>query len=571
MKKLLILLILLAMAGAAGFIFWKRQAKIIEAQIVQTIAAFNTEVKAQAGVIPVEYQSIGISGFPFAITLTMHNPILRLPLSQWAEAAPTVNWVEEHRFDGAVTISADWKVTRYTLRFPQTRQSVSYVNGKPAFARHSTTNWPTECFMTLNLREAMNNLWQPLKMLDLAWDNLALIKSAGCAMQGYQLVAASNPQIVFQKLENLELDASFERAANRQIHSLLTLKLDKFHAFPPSDQYYKALLSALPSLAAKVNNDYIVPHSLALFGEQTVNLQGDYTGDFTAPAWAADATLDIPQFTLQNALFNSQGRGRLSNQPGEPARQVLFDIDVQASFTKKVETLAQRILTHRFYYQPAAIGISGFHVSTAYLPPNQLGAFVADVFPKISELNPTHLIANGTATVIPSTIAGSVFPRHTDLTLHTLKLENSSWKASLTGKGAYAPERLIPTVDTTLAIENGDVFYAQFANKLIQLEKWRQLQRPAPTLLITQDFLNDFKRFIDAVAQGKRESLTAEIKTLGNPNFHLTMQNILPSINGLGINEVMLLYNDLLMRHFGNNATPAASQQQQGYQPATGG
>lgn len=564
MKKLLILIILIAMAGGAGFIFWKRQAKLIEAQIATTLTAFNDEVKAQTGVVPVEYDRIEISGFPFAITLTMHNPTLRLPLSQWAETQHTgITWVEEHRFQGDITLSADWKVTHYTLRLPKTRESVSIVNGKPAFARKASTEYPMECEVSLNLAEAMDNLWQPMRMLTLAKDNLALIKHAECAVQGYQLVSAQNPQIPFQRLQNLEFEADFYREDNQQIQAQLLLKLEKFHAHPASDQYYKALLTALPSLAARVQNEYIVPHSLALFGEQSIELQGDYIGDFTLPTWGSTATLNLPQFTLQNALFSAKGKAKISNQPSESARQIAFEMEAQASFTPAAEKLAANILAHRWYYQPAAIGISGFHVSTAYLPPNQLGNFAADIFPKISTLNPLQIAASGVAQVIPAT--------QFDVALKQFAIKHRDWNLTLSGNGSYAPARLLPTGKAILKIEKGDEFYAQFIHKLVQLEQWRQLQRPAPVMLITQDFLNDFKRFVDSVAQGKRQNLSAEIKTLGDLTFQISLENFLPQINGLGINEIILLYNDLLMQHFGNNATPTQSQQQQGYQPATGG
>jgi hypothetical protein len=571
MKKFLIFLILLAMAGGAGFIFWKKQAKIIEAQLAQTIASFNEDVKKQTGVTPVEYESLSISGFPFAITLTMHNPIIRLPLSDWAAQQTNIKWVEEHRFDGDMTLSADWKVTKYTVRFPAKRQSITTINYKPEFARNATTEWPMECSLNLNMSEAMDNLWQPMKMLRLAKENLALIKSVGCSLQGYQLTSTANANIPFQTIGNLAVEAHFDRAANNQLHTLLTITLDKFHAYPASDQYYKTLLTAFPSLAAQLNNDYIVPHSLALFGEQNLALNADYTGTFAPLTLMADLQWDIPQFSWKNALFTSNGRIKISNQPNQTARQINFDIDASANFTKEAEALAHRILAHRFYYRPVAIGITGFHVSTAYLPPNQLGAFVADVFPHLSELNPTHFVANGAMQVTPDINSGSIFPRNTEVTVNNLRLENSSWKIGIVGKGTYAPAQIFPTLDAKIAIENGNAFYEQLEARMIQMEQWRQVQRPAPVMLITQDFLTDFKRFIDTIAQGKRENLQSEIKSIGNPVFHVALQNFLPSINGLSLNEIMLLYNNLIMTHFGNNAPPPPTPQPQGFQPAQGG
>lgn len=571
MKKLLILLILLGAAGGAGFFYSQEQSKKIEAQIAPRIAAFNAEVKKQTGVTPLEYKVVQLSGFPFATTLTLQNPTIRIPVTAWAEQSQSnINWVEEHAFEGDVVLSIDWKVTHFTVAFPVARRSASYINQKKAFERIATTSTPTRCSLTLNLAEAIENVWQPMKVLQNLPHHLSLIKKTECRLHDYKLIAASDPRIVYQSLENLDSSLQFDQSDSSNTQSIFDISLNKFQAFPASDQYYKTLLIALPKLANTLQNEYIAPHSLALLGQQNLSLHGDYTGNGWPKTMLENSKLSLPQIQWKNALFNTQGRLALQNQPQEDKQRIDFDVDLQGSFSAAAEALVHRVLTNRFYYRPAAIGVTGFHVSTAYLPPSQLGVFVADITPKFSQSNPHQLAAKGSALITPTTTADSVIPAQTQLSLEKIVLNNKDWKLGIAGNGSYAPARFFPVIDAKIAVEKGDVFYEQLEAKLIQMEQWRQVQRPAPVTLITPDFLVDLKRFIDALARGKNENLAAEVPSLGNPIFHLQLENFLPKINGLDVNKVMTLYNEMLMTHFENNA-PASIQHAPVYHTAPRG
>ncbi len=550
------LLVLLALAAAASYIYWQRQARFLERDLAVAIERFNRDVKAQTGITPIEYEGFKLQGFPFSISLTLHNPILRLPLSYWIRnAAPNINWVEELRFTGDVTLSADWKVTRYALRIPTTVRSVSYINGSPQFARHSTASSPLECSLALNMAEAFDKLWQPLETLKLAFENIALLRDISCNVSDYRLTAENNDKALFQQLGSARFSLALDnRDEEGNVGLSLMLLLDKYHAYPLNDQYYHTLFSAFPELDSRTKKGLVSLESFSLYGEQNVSLRANYTGPAHMPDWSSKLKLEVPQLDISNALYNAKATIHVINNAADATRhEVAFDIDSTSNITPTYEQMAKQRFESQLRMVPVRIGIGSFLVDTSLLPTNRLQEFVTDIFPKLSALNPLQIKAKGRAIYMLPAQPGT-YPSPIEVKLEAMDIKNSTWQMALDGQGNYAKERLLPNFEINLKVQNGDLFFAQTANKLIMFEKWRQLQRIRPPVLITAPYLVDLKRFVDVVAKGQRESLSAEVKTLGNPTFHIVFQNFLPGINGLGMNDIMLLFNELLLPHFSNTS-----------------
>lgn len=568
MKKLLMLIVLLALAGAAGHIYWQRQAKFLELEITQAIDRFNAEVKKETGVTPIEYQSFTLTGFPFSISLVLHQPVLHLPLSYWIRSpAPNITWIEEHRLKGDLIFSADWKVTRYTLKLPGQIDSVSLINGKKVFARQSRAESPLTCSLALNLREAFDKLWQPLATLKLAVENLALIREVNCSIGGYQLASQEKPNTNYQSLSNGNLQLKLDREqSTKELLASLLLKLDSYQAFPANDRYYHSLFLAFPALNNQAPQNLLPLNAMAQYGKQDISVQGNYQGQAETHNWNDRLHLDLSLVKLRNDLFTSSSKIKLDNQPDAQNQQKFtFDIDTTATITPTYEKILQQRYLNELRTAPARIGLDFFQVETALLPPPALASFVTDNFPKLAALSPFTFTAKGNAVFLPPAQPG-FYPAVFTIDVEKAHLQNSTWQLDISGKATKTAQLFLPDVDLTVKLQNADVIYAQLANKLITLEKYRQMQYRHPPVLITNPFLMDMKRFVDAIAKGQRENMAAEVTSLGNPSFTINVKGFLPNINGLDLNEIMLLFNELLIPHL--SAQSPRNAQPETYQPA---
>lgn len=552
MKKLFMLLVLVGMAGAAGYIYWEKQAKLIDVRIAEAVQQFNAEVKAQSGITAIEYESLKISGFPYSITLTLKNPVLRLPLSQWIrESNPAQRWIEEHRFKGDLSLSADWKVTKYTLRLPQERESLTYINGNPAFARKSVTAEAPSCSLSLDLMESFEHLWQPQEMLESLRQDASLLKALECDVRGYQaqLTDASGGPI--QKADSISFELHIDKSKEKNaLDSWLDIDVRKFQAYPASDAYFTALLQAFPALISYTRYQELGINALAFLGEQNLSVEAKYTGDAVWPDWSHQAKIEIPKFQLDNGLGNYNGKLQLHNQPveGGTKRAITFEAQMHA----KLATLLERLLQRRFAVYlssgPTMIGYNLFFIDTAQLPRAEMPAMAAELYPQLNALSPFDIEAKGKLMVIPPRDAGGL-PQQANLQIENILISNPFWKAGLQGQVDYNPMLLLPTLDAMLSIQNGDEVFKQFMGKLVVMEKWRQRQADRPAVILTDELMKDLHRMIESIANGQQENLSAETTSFGNPKFHLEFKNFMPRVNGLDINQIMLLFNELLSTH----------------------
>ncbi len=575
MKKLLMLLILLGMAGGAGYIYWEKQAKRIDANIADGVARFNAEVKAQTGVVPLEYKQISISGFPFSITLNIVDPVIRLPLSRWArDANPNKQWVEEHRFQGNLTLSADWKVTKYTLRLPKQRESVTFINGKPYFPRKSTSLTQPSCSLSLDLLESFDKLWQPAVMLKNLMQDASLLKALECNVQGYDLVANDAKGEKYHTVQNFQLSLAIDKEKQSDVlKSFLDFTAAKIQAYPLSDAYYAAMQEALPAIIPYTRYREFGLQAMAFLGEQNLSMKADYKGASALPSWGADGQLSVQRFELNNSLGNASAVFTASNQPQSGngnIRELALSGKAHATFAPMFEALMQRRLATDLYTRPMLLGYNVFFLDTGALPRNLMPALAADLYPKLNTLSPFDVSGTAKATIIPPH-AGSSIPQRLDATIDTLELQSAAWKMKAKGVAHYNPLELLPTLDASVYIQDGDAVFAQAADKLITLEKWRQQQTNRPAIFITNEFIADLRRMVDALAKGQQENMASEVATLGDPQFHLEFKNFMPSVNGLNLNQIMLLVNELLSSHLptANPAPYAAPTPPATYQPAT--
>lgn len=569
MKKLFMLLVLLGMAGAAGYIYWEKQAKQIEVRVAEAIRQFNAEVKAQTGLEAISYHSLSITGFPYSLTLQLKDPVIRLPLSYWfRDTNPRQSWVEEHRFKGTLSLGADWKVTRYTLRLPKERTSVSYIGNRSYFGRKATALEAPSCSMSLDLIESFEHLWQPQKMLDALAQDLSLVKALECELQGYQELASDVSAEPMQKLQNLSFTLGIDKAkGSTALDSSLDMKLEKFQAYAANDVYHTALLQTFPSLIAYTRYKEFGLNALAFLGEQNLQVQATYTGETLTPEWGSRSHLQVKQFQLDNGLGNYHGHFTLNNQPleGGTKREITLDAQIHATIATLLEKVLQQRFAASLSQSPAIIGYNLFYIDTGQLPRNQMAAMAAELYPQLNARSPFDFTAKVKTHLIPPTIKGG-FPQQLKAMIEDMVLQSSRWKMGVQGQVEYNPMLLLPTLDATLSIQDGDAVFKEMMAQLVMMEKWRQRQANRPAPLITDALLRDVHRIVEAIAKGQQENLSADPASLGNPKFHVEFKNFMPRINELDINQIMLLFNELLSVHLNagepeENVVPPAQYQ----------
>lgn len=545
----------IAVAAGAYTAMWFKKADEFKSAFVASAIALNEKTKPmlKEGSL-FQYGSVDVTGFPFAMQITVHQPVLRLPVASLLRSLPRVeedgeelkaipadyDWVEEVAYKDSLTLSSNLMGSQFTLSAGGERTHKSIIAGTVRQSIISTSRTPLVCHLTTPPTGFL--LMQPVFS-----DAQSVINSfhgVGCDVTGLTVKDEKNTPIATSEKIHFGLSNVVEKAHRTAGLTFITDQTKYGTGFD-------VLLKHYIQVAADISGEKPEPigYSFTEVGETSMNVDLAYNGPENLDELEKNNTsadIDINAFDFQSALAKSQNKGSLHIRSGSDSSKVSISVASRFSVSEAYDAMMAKKTTEMLQA-----------LANPSSKPNMMGSFGA-LFPHLHELGDVAINLD-LSLETPSTAAANselAFLEQGNATLKTFEITTA--RHGLKSNGALVhPKDKFPSGNLNIACINCDSLIDGVGGFYIDLGEKIKAMAPSdkPKMkTITKEILGGVKRFVHGIAINGSDANAKDlnIAIVGKDTGDFT-------VSGKSIMDVAQLYSTTIEPHLPQAETEVPS------------
>ncbi len=573
MRKIALLSVLILVVAGGYTAFWFKKSGEFKQMLEQSIASLNEQAKnISKDNTLLRYDSIDVSGFPFAMTLQVKKPVVDLPVAAFLQkmphevapiapvtsaplappsvtpsaiaapvtpvtvtaAAPTAvqapaDWVEEISYGDSISVSGNLTGTHFTLTMAGDRTHKSLVNHTVKHTLVSSSSSPLVCH--LGIEQAGNTLWvmQPI-FTDLP-TFLSIFRSADCDVQGITLKDAASGTLLLSA-DGFSVSASnkADGTANRKIDFKLDSKNTK--ALPAFDALVNEYMSWGYALRGTPDNLRMAT-PFSEYGAQDQKIDIHYNGpanakDFSDPA--AHMLFDSA-FDVKNAMANMQMEIHVDTAPQGEERVASIKVHSVSNVTERYDQLIAK-QTALAFTEMMREGKTGqeLQIQQTLLKLGTPEELTVAMLPKFHEFGTVNFDVDAN---VKGPNHAETFLRHGNFALDTLNWVAAPYGLKFKGALNATAENKIPSGDLLATCISCDALITDFGNYAMRIEAIVNRMTPGKTPYINAGLINGVKQFLHGIAEDANAK-DAVIHIVMKDNGILTISGK-PAIQAMGL------------------------------------
>lgn len=537
MRKLLIVaIVVVALMGAYSFC-WFKKADDLHHNVEDFIAQLNEQTKTFNQGSPVlRYESLNVSGFPFAITVELTKPVIDVPvsvilqqLSKKMSPDPTFTpapnapkeWMEEISYAGGIKISSNFMGDHFTLLTDGDRTNVTTVDHVVRHSLLGTSANPLLCHVAFERKN-----FNPTSLEPLFTDGRSFVeafRSMDCSVDGVAIKDNSN-QALLSSIDRFFVSTTIKPSDTDYRKASLNVDMKSKKMLPAFDAIvaeYMQLASAFLQKAPP----YVPPYSS--YGEQNIAIDIGYDGPVSNAAFAdpdMHVSVDINKFDMQNAISESKNQMHVSSSTQGDERTAKFVIKTTSKVSEAYDTLITQVIGDA-YSRMMKAQLAG--KKSMPLPIADPQTFVAAFLPKFHELGLITFDMDATV----KGPKGENFLKQGALTLSAFDIKTTPYGMTLKGSASQPTATgKMPTADMSLTLINADALLdALFAYGKRVEAVFATTGRP---LMLSDALAGGVKRFVQGISEGNAKDWIIHL-VVGDKGF---------TVSGKQIGDIMGLY-----------------------------
>lgn len=336
MRKIVIgLVAFVIIATAAISITWYNRSTEIKKNIASYFSSFTTADSKMT------YEDIEISGFPFAMNVTIVKPhftgrinkiAARLGLDDTLKTTPLPEWQEDYALDGDIKLSVNMFSNKFRMEMHGNIAGNGKLLGK-TMVLNIIPAGDSACELEMaGGGWALGNLWNFYSLANRGVESLKDFRSVDCVHPGGNItVNASNDQAL--SFGNYRILIS--RTPENSLSDIrFYIKFKDVQATKAYDEFYYTYQQAISP-----NSKSILP---SLYGTQNVEVDISYKGteNWNNPdAKNLPLDLKVNKFSLSNAAYQSESSLSLTNSVKDNVRDVALSYKSETTAVELLRTL----------------------------------------------------------------------------------------------------------------------------------------------------------------------------------------------------------------------------------------
>lgn len=561
MKKIIALIViaLLLASFGGGYWYWNKQADNAEAMVSAHIKELNQWAKQQydPAVLTTDmltYKNITRSGFPFNMALSIVDPVLTVPM---AVDSPNT-WVDTYAMDGEFKITSSFDRASWSTTLTGTQTATSTINGKPEFVRVTTFGNPMHCDFRIDPAKAEQLMAEAKSEQEVAVDQLSsgfqALERLDCDISKLKTITPESDEKIFSlKSMNVVYDGP-----QQENNSKFDLKFKAEDA-----QWYPAIQSYLDRVV-ELRENQRVPFRIdtvpfAALGEQDIAFELKYDGpkDVADMEKLTDLHVVIPTLSLNNNLFTTTSSVEFHHVLEGPLRQVRFESDSKFKAAEGFDDYYRNRALQVIESARKQPGSRPFGHNVASWDPQQARAFAEEISPGLideGEIQSSIKLKGH----LPSG-QGDEPVLDFGASLEELIIKSDNWSLNGNMKGQATAQSPMPTATGKLVCENCGKMIDTLGSFIRNRISFNNVYQ-SPPVRITQPMLDDIKRALTLVAQGKTQPQPVETNPTETLNYELNFNNLSLMINGMPYQQVMVMLGQYLAPHLQGVGQPGHMQ-----------
>lgn len=502
MRKSVVALALVTTILAGGYTaVWQQKANEAKQRFIESVNKVNEKVKPVLPAGAIRYESVETSGFPLAIGLTVHKPVMAIPASEVLKHLPKefklgavkegFTWTEELSFGDHMVLSADVIGSKHTVSFYGDTSSRAIVNGQAREATTSSASSPQVC----NLSTKPNGFLKLLPDYTTAEEAIDAFKGIDCASgsttskdaKGDVLGTSDGLRIaITHVLEGSNRSIGFKLDSKSQVSKAMDILINNYLAI-----ITEATGTPVPSL----------PYSLSEAGKVGINIDLGFHGPATKEGFKDPnlaMKIDINAFDITSDLYNSVVSMHMATAPNGSEREGSIAIKTKGNTTERYDQLYALQLEKLLTDLANTEGKTGSELSIAQ-DVAKLGspkALVAALLPKIHDFGDMVLDIdiNGQAPNNPAHLIQA------KVNLNAFDILTSLYGLKIKGKYVGAQNK-VPSGNADFTCVNCDSMITDMGNYAIRVANYINSVAPQSQIpVLSIQLVDGVKQFLHSVA-----------------------------------------------------------------------
>lgn len=502
MRKSVVALALITTILAGGYTaVWQQKANEAKQNFIEQVNKINDKVKPVLAAGMIRYESVETTGFPLAIGLTVHKPVVTIPASEVLKHLPKefklgavkegFNWIEEFSFGDKMVFSADVTGSKHTLTFYGDSSVKAIVNGQAREVITGSVAAPGVCHFST----------QPSGFLKIVPDYktpeeaIDAFREFDCARGTSSSKNEKGEEIGTSDGFHLGLTHALE-GSNRSVGFKLNLNSQTYKAADTLINNYLAIITEATGTPIPP-----LPYSLSEAGKVGIKIDVGFHGPahkdgFKDPNLAMN--IDVNAFDITSDLYNSIVSMHMNTAPKGAEREGSLVVKTKGNVTERYDQLyaiqVEKLLTD--LANPEGKTGSELTIAQSMAKLGSPKALVAALLPKFHDFGDMVLdidihgqAPNNPAQIIQAKVNLNAFDILTSL-------------YGLKTKGNYVgAQGKIPSGNADFTCVNCDSMITDMGNYAIRVVNYinsiaPQSQIPVPTVQL----VDGIKQFLHSIA-----------------------------------------------------------------------
>jgi hypothetical protein len=547
MRKLIVLLVAVAILGAGYTAYWHRKADAFREMFTQSVDSLNEQAKPFTKDLPFfHYDAVQVTGFPFAMVIEASKPVVNLPVSALIEQVPDhramaaaarapYEWVEEISYGDKITLTGNIMGDHYTLTASGDRTDKSLINRSARHTLVSSTSTPYVCHLGVE-RPTGGTPWTMQPIFTDLKTFLSIFRSLDCDTRDIALKDAASGAVLLTS-DGVSFAATNEASAGINHRITFLVNSEKTKTTPAFDALYTDYLLMAYTLMGKADQ-LVSPIPPSENGEQNIKADLRYDGPTTLQAFTdpeANFHVDINTLDLQSALGTLSLEMHLGDVPQGNDRSLSFALHEKMNVTEHNDQLSQK-------YLAALLANMARHPDSAPADPvaqslqklAMLGApeqVVAKLYPQLHTFGKASLDIDFN---VKGPNQDAKFLKQGIAMIDTFNLLTEPYGIKVKGSSNASTAGKPLTADFSLTCLACDALVSDFGNYLMRVESVvNQVSSPPRPTVLSKDLFNGLTQFLHGISEN------SSAKDLV---IHFVMKDSGPTISGKQIQEVIGLY-----------------------------
>lgn len=547
-------IIVIVLATGGSYLYWKKQARKVELAFNNMVEDINERSQKSYGAPFVTYDTITVGGFPTRMIFSVHNPVFNVHAGSALDAKrPVSDWIEQHRFDGTLSVGTDWQGNSFYLWMDGSRESITTLGGKQRFERTATVEKPFYCTLDLQSTQSATSS-KPYQSINNFSGKLTDIRKLQCSVSGYHLGQKDNPNGLYYHMDAASIVWEFEPDGDNT-QANLTLYLDNVQAGQLVEPYLAALSPFLNRLGVAQGIEALPKHFFSRLGSNTLTLRAHYSGPRQRIGFDTPFELALDEFRVENSMLQGNATFRVANsQKDDQTSELSVSAENTATFTSLYDSLYQEHLITQLIEQRPILRLLGMSIDLRLLTNEQIRQLGSELLPSLANISPLRFSLSASGALDKNFKGPLSSPAKA--TLDALTLQTKNWQVSAKGATSTTPSTLKkPSVQLNASCQQCDNLLSQLEKLVRTFDKWRLVATPGSQPVVSKAFLADLYRFVDALSAGRTESLSAHTSTFNTLEFKAEFTNLVPLVNGLSLRQISTMLDEFVAPHIANATT----------------